>query len=165
MDDLERHFDEHAQALYRYLVRLTGDADLAADGVQDTFVRLLERGPTRGVQRAWLFTVATNSVLGELRPQSRRRRILDAGALRAPLADQEPSPHDRVEALERHDRTMHALLTLSEKERTALLMREEGFSHREIADALGTTTGSVGTFIARALLKFVDALPPGSEEA
>ena len=39
-----------------------------------------------------------------------------------------------------------------------LLMREEGFSHREIAEAVGTTTGSVGTMIARALDKLAARL-------
>ena len=42
-------------------------------------------------------------------------------------------------------------VTLSDKERVAVLMREQGFAHREIADAVGATTGSVGTLLARAL--------------
>jgi DNA-directed RNA polymerase specialized sigma24 family protein len=53
---------------------------------------------------------------------------------------------------------------LGEKERTVLLMREEGFSHREIADAVGTTTGSVGTMIARALDKLAAELPLDAED-
>jgi DNA-directed RNA polymerase specialized sigma24 family protein len=57
---------------------------------------------------------------------------------------------------------VRALDALSDKERTAVLMREEGFSHKEIADAVGTTTGSVGTLIARALLKFADAVGGGA---
>jgi len=40
-----------------------------------------------------------------------------------------------------------------------LLMREEGFAHREIAEAVGTTTASVGTMIARALDKLARLLP------
>lgn len=47
---------------------------------------------------------------------------------------------------------------LSERDRTVLLMREEGFRHREIADAVGTTTKSVGTMIARALEKLAGEL-------
>jgi DNA-directed RNA polymerase specialized sigma24 family protein len=42
---------------------------------------------------------------------------------------------------------------LEPRDRAVLLMREEGFAHREIADAVGTTTKSVGTMIARALEK------------
>jgi DNA-directed RNA polymerase specialized sigma24 family protein len=53
---------------------------------------------------------------------------------------------------------------LGEKERTVLLMREEGFSHREIADAVGTTTGSVGTMIVRALDKLAAELPLDAED-
>jgi DNA-directed RNA polymerase specialized sigma24 family protein len=51
-----------------------------------------------------------------------------------------------------------ALSALSPKERSAVLMREEGFAHREIAEALGTTTGSVGTLLARALDRLGKAL-------
>ena len=158
MDDVDALFHAHAAALHRYLVRLTGDADLAADGVQTAFVRAIESGP-RHIERAWLFRVATNEVLMELRSQSRRARILQGSEGRAPMGDAEPGPLERVEALERHELTVKALHGLSEKERSALLMREEGFSQREIAEAVGTTTGSVGTLIARALLKFTAALP------
>jgi DNA-directed RNA polymerase specialized sigma24 family protein len=44
-----------------------------------------------------------------------------------------------------------------------LLMREEGFSHREIADAVGTTTGSVGTMLVRALDRLAALLPLDEE--
>ena len=43
-------------------------------------------------------------------------------------------------------------------------MREEGFAHREIADAIGTTTGSVGTMIARALDKLAERLSLDGED-
>src|SRR4051812_22982544 len=100
MDDVERYFDAHAQPLFRYLVKLTGDADLSNDAVQSAFMRLIERGSTRGVERAWLYTVATNSALEELRSSSRRRRLLDARPDRAPMSDPPQDPHARVEALE-----------------------------------------------------------------
>ena len=58
-----------------------------------------------------------------------------------------------------------ALATLSDKERAVLLMREEGFTHREIAEAVGTTTGSVGTMIARALDKLAQRLDLDAEDA
>jgi DNA-directed RNA polymerase specialized sigma24 family protein len=57
-----------------------------------------------------------------------------------------------------------ALLTLGEKERAILLMREEGFAHREIAVAVGTTTKSVGTMIARALEKLSRRLDLDAED-
>lgn len=158
MHDAERLFTDHAPALYRYLVRLTGDADLAADCVQDTFVRLLERGGNRVIERAWLFTVATNVALESRRTASRRARLLDRAGDRGLVGDAQPTPIEHVEALERHAQAVRALGVLSDKERTAVLMREEGFSHKEIAEAVGTTAGSVGTLIARALLKFAEAI-------
>src|SRR3712207_7447153 len=49
-------------SLYRYLHRLTGDADVAEDLAQESFVRLLGRRVSDDGVRVWLFTVATNLV-------------------------------------------------------------------------------------------------------
>ena len=93
------------------------------------------------------------------RTDARRDRLLRHGAARVPMADPPRDAHVAVEADEQRRAVRAALDGLSEKERTALLMREEGFAHREIAAALGTTTGSVGTLLARALDKLAAALP------
>jgi DNA-directed RNA polymerase specialized sigma24 family protein len=53
---------------------------------------------------------------------------------------------------------------LTDRERTILLMREEGFAHREIASIVGTTTGSIGTMIARALERLAQHLPLDVED-
>jgi RNA polymerase sigma factor (sigma-70 family) len=156
---LVRLFEEHHGSLHRYLTRLCGDADVAADAAQEVFVRLIERPPADGVQRAWLFKVGTNVVLEANRTRTRHARLLNGAASRAPMADPEPGAHERVESTDRHRAVRAALDALSAKERTALLMREEGFTHREIAETVGTTTGSVGTLLARALDKLAAALP------
>jgi RNA polymerase sigma factor (sigma-70 family) len=156
---LTRLFEDHHGSLYRYLVRLCGDPDVAADAAQETFVRLIEQPPPDGVHRAWLFKVGTNVVFEGRRTRARHARLLDASPDRAPIADPERSAYEQVESTERHRTVRAALDALSAKERTALLMREEGFSHREIADAVGTTTGSVGTLLVRALDKLAAALP------
>lgn len=156
---LARLFEEHHGSLHRFLTRLCGDADVAADAAQEAFVRLIERPPPDGVHRAWLFRVGTNLVLEGSRTRTRHARLLSASAARVPMADPEPGAHDRIERSERHRAVRAALDALSVKERTALLMREEGFSHREIADAVSTTTGSVGTLLVRALDKLTAALP------
>lgn len=159
MLDVTRLFDEHHQSLYRYLVRLSGDVDLAADAVQEAFLRMMTRPPQReGGERAWLFTVGTNVILETARKRSRRGRLLAVAEGRSPIGDPPRDPHEIVEADERRRVVRDALAMLSEKERTALLMREEGFSHREIAEAVGTTTGSVGTLVARALDKLSGVL-------
>jgi RNA polymerase sigma-70 factor (ECF subfamily) len=158
--DLHALFAEHHAPLFRYLHRLTGDADVAADAAQEAFVRLIERPPRGPVQRAWLYAVATNVVREGGRTRARHLRLLGGAPARAPMGDPPRDPHAALEAAEARVLVRAALGAVSEKERTALLLREEGFSHREIADAVGTTTGAVGTLLARALDRFKAALPP-----
>lgn len=124
--------------------------------MQETYIRLVERPPSDSTGiRAWLFTVATNLARDDYKLSARRRRLLMGNA--DVLADP-PEVVDTVERAEARARVRSALATLSEKERVLLLMREEGFKHREIAAAIGTTTGSVGTLIARALAKLAEQL-------
>lgn len=157
--DAGRLFEEHHAALYRYLVRLTGDADAAHDAAQEAFTRLLTSPPRDENVRAWLYTVATNVVRAGAGAAQRHLRLLQAAGSRVPAADPRPDPHFLAEAAERRAAVRSALDELNEKERTVLLMREEGFSHAEIARAVGTTTGSIGTMIARALDKLAASLP------
>jgi RNA polymerase sigma factor (sigma-70 family) len=163
MTDAGRLFDEHYAAIHRYLVRLCGDADLAADGAQEAFVRAFESPPSGGTNRGWLFTVATNYVLGQRRTSVRRQRIAEASAARTPMADPPRDAHDTLESQERRHAVRRALALLPKRDRVAMLMREEGFTHREIADAVGTTTGSVGTLIARAHARLAQSLHLGPE--
>lgn len=161
--NVQQLFAEHYDALFRYLVRLTGDADAAADATQDAFVRLIERPPQDGQVRAWLFRVATNLVRDESRVRRRRLEILSEAVDRAPIGDQPLAPDTALEAKERSLLVRSALARLSLRERTVLLMREQGFSHQEIAETVETTTKSVGSMIARALQKLSVELAPFPE--
>jgi RNA polymerase sigma factor (sigma-70 family) len=157
-------FARHHEQLHRYLARLTGDADTAADIAQEAFVRLLEHEPDDAVAVPWLFRVATNLARDTARTHARRRLLVMRG--RASLAHADPPPDADREAHRADARRMvdRAFAALTEKERVALLMREEGYTHREIADALDTTTGSVGTLMARALRKAATRLGPEEDE-
>lgn len=158
MVDPERLYRDHAPALMRYLVHLTGDRDSAADVLHETFIRLVERPPRDEGSRAWLFMVATNIVRHEGRTATRRREIMGRVA-RDPT--QHPSvadPADLVVREERREAVAAALATLTTRDRTVLLMRAEGFTHEEIATVVATTTKSVGTITARALQKLAVAL-------
>lgn len=133
--------------------------------MQETFVRLARRPPAvRENLRPWLFTVATNLAHDAARRSRRRLRILKRHAGRQPVGD---TPADPADAAEREDLTRRvraALAELSPRERTVLLLGQEGFSHREIAEAVDTTTKSVGTMIARALEKLATRLDLEPEE-
>lgn len=161
--DVSKLFLEHYDGLFRYLVRLTGDSDLAADAAQEAFVRLMERTPSDRHLRAWLFAVATNVVRDSARARTRWLTLLTGSPDRAPMADVPAGADVELERAERCRAVRVALDSLSWKERTVLLMREEGFAHHEIAEAVGTTTGSVGTMLARALQKLSAELGPTKE--
>jgi RNA polymerase sigma-70 factor (ECF subfamily) len=163
---LAEAFVRHQAELFRYAARFTGDADLAEDVVQDVFVRLAERPPRDETQlRAWLFRVTTTIAIDAQRSSRRRLSLVQARASSVPVAQAAPDPAESVEREELRGRVREALATLSEKERAVLLMREEGFAHREIAEAVGTTTGSVGTMFARALEKLARRLDLDAEDA
>lgn len=158
-------FGRHHVELYRYVARFTGDADLAEDVVQDVFVRLAERPPADLTHvRGWLFRVATTVAIDAMRGARRRVALLRDRPGRQPLGDPPPDPGAELERAETRRRVGEALRQLGAKERAVLLMREEGFAHREIADAVGTTTKSVGTMIARALEKLARHLDLDAEE-
>ncbi|NIP80412.1 MAG: sigma-70 family RNA polymerase sigma factor [Gemmatimonadetes bacterium] len=146
-------FDRHHEPLYRYLARLTGDPDAAADAAQEAFVRLLEQDPPPDEPRPWLFRVATNVVRDSARKRKRHQVLAHEGRAARAHGDPPRSPDGMVDRETARRLVGEALTALSPKERQALLMREEGFKHREIAEALGTTTGSIGTLLRRAIHK------------
>ena len=74
--DFEAQFQKLYPSLFRYLHRLTGDADVAEDIAQEAFVRLLKQNLPDGEVRPWLFTVAMNLVRDHARKTDRRQRLL-----------------------------------------------------------------------------------------
>ena len=162
---LEELFEAHHEALHRFLARMTGDPDFAKDVVQEVFLAVARKPiPGDAPARAWLFQMGRNMARSGLRKGRRRRALLHGRSHRVPVASPEPAPDATAMRRQEVQAVRDALAELSEKERTILLMREEGFRHREIAEAVGTTTGSVGTMVARALAKLEARLGEGREE-
>lgn len=149
--DFDRIFQLLYPSLFRYLNRLTGDADAAEDIAQETFVRLLSQELPEEEARPWLFTVATNLVRDRVRKKSRRDRLLIATP---PVTTGFPRPDEAVERNERVAAVQAALAQLAERDRQLLLMREEGFRYDEMARAVGVAPSSIGTLLARALRRF-----------
>ena len=148
LPDAGRVFSEYSGSLTRFVVRLSGDVDEANDVVQEVYLRFLERPPAHDSNlRGWLFTVATNLVRDRARDRHRELLHRQQEELLPSTAGAETGAE-----LANARRELTALLALiTPRDRTILLMRSEGFMHREIAEAVGTTTRSVGTMIARAL--------------
>lgn len=159
--DFDAAYESHHPALYRYVHRLVGDPDLAADVVQESFVRLLDHPLPDDEVRRWLFTVATNLVRDDARMRTRRQRLLVERYQRSDLSPDPAEEPDRTAVRsERIAAVRAALDELPDRDRQMLLMREEGFRYSEIAKAIDVAPGSVGTLLARALRRFIGALDP-----
>jgi RNA polymerase sigma-70 factor, ECF subfamily len=156
VNDVDRLFREYHEPLVRYLTRRLGDRDWADEVAQETFLRAM-RQESIVSERAWLFAVATNLVRDEARKDARRRRRLELLREQA-RADEavEPEPL-AIERAQEAALARKALDMLAERDREALLMREEGLDYVEIASALELSIKSVGTTLARARRRLVDA--------
>lgn len=152
--DFRNAFAERHAELFRVIDRYLGDASLASDIVQETFVRLYQRGTMPDDLRAWLVSVALNQARDERRTRSRRLRLLRRRAPEEMMGDAAPSPEDDVLSAERRTLVRRALDMLPKRERALLLLREEGYSYRELAVAVGILETSVGTLLARAKVAF-----------
>jgi RNA polymerase sigma-70 factor (ECF subfamily) len=131
-------FDRHKARLYGFLCYLVGDRPLAEDLLGETFLRVYR---ARGGYRygsgftAWLYRIARNLALGELRKRSVRDRLQTRLAWEVRSTEQEVWPQDDCSAEIRA-----ALLALPEEQRAAIVLKEyRELSYREIALVLGCT--------------------------
>ncbi len=147
-------FHAHFHRLVRYLDRLSGDPDLAADLAQEAFIRLHQRGALPEHPEAWLISVAMNLFRNAKSTGARRRRLLTPALAEGAMSDPLPTPLQAVESADERDRVRAALDRLSERERHILLLRAEGYGYRELAEALYLREVSIGTLLARAKRAF-----------
>jgi RNA polymerase sigma-70 factor, ECF subfamily len=151
--DVGRLFEQYHESLVRMLYRRTGDRDQAEDLAQETFARAVAAPPRN--PRPWLFAVALNLVREDGRRSVRQGRRLQL--LRSEVEASAPQPDEVVERSEQAARVRAALSLISERDREALLLKAEGFNYDEIAETLGLARGAVGTTLARARRRLVEA--------
>ena len=151
--DIARLFDDYYPSLVRMLYRRTGDRDRAEDLAQETFARAVAAPPDN--PRPWLFAVALNLVREDGRRSVTRGRRLEL--LRTEQDRPAAGPDVDFERNEDVARVRGALARLNERDREALLLKAEGFGYDEIASTLGLAKGAVGTTLARARRRLVEA--------
>jgi RNA polymerase sigma-70 factor (ECF subfamily) len=118
------------------------------------FLKALEAPPLNA--KPWLFAVALNLARDEGRRNVRQARHLEL--LKGESADATAAAADEdVEQGEQRLLVHSALDQLAEQDRAALLMKAEGLNYEEIASALGLAKGSIGTTLARARRRLVEA--------
>lgn len=136
--------DEHAGALWAYVVSLTGDRVSAQDIVQETLLRAWRHpeslDPARGSTRAWLFTVARRLVIDDWRSARNRRESVHADVPDLAVVDES-------EQVLQQWVVAQALTRLSAEHRAVL--RECYFAGRSVADAARTLGIPEGTVKSR----------------
>lgn len=141
--DPEALFAAHNRGLFRYFLRVAGQADAARDLTQDVFLRVSRTAVPAvgdGELKAWLFRIARNLAI-----DFHRRRVRDRAALAPDTA--RPASQDVDAAV------TQALNELDALDRDVFLMREvAGLSYAEIAAACDLTQDAVRSRIHRARL-------------
>src|SRR5438067_4673917 len=167
-EDFDELVHRYEPELHRYLARYTGDASLAEDVFQNTFLQvhlkraLYENG--RPV-RPWLYAIATHQAIDALRKAGRHATVSldqrgpaagesDPGALIDLLVSETPGPLTNLQGEERRDWVRASVARLPEALRQTLILAYfQDLKYREIAEILKIPVGTVKSRLHAALAK------------
>jgi RNA polymerase sigma-70 factor, ECF subfamily len=164
--------------LLTILEHLVGNREQAEDLAQETFLRVFrarERYEPGAKFSTWLFTIANNVASNALRSRSRRREVgvpEGNGADSAPLAlDQLAKaasgfmPTRALDKAEQAEMVRHAVASLSERQRMALLLAKfEGMSYQDIAITMDLSVQAIKSLLSRARVNLKEILTPYVEQ-
>ena len=160
----------YERELYSYLRRYLGNAEMAEDVFQATFLQVhlkCDRFDENRRFRPWLYTVATNQAIDAQRRNKRHRMVsldrpvsadnVDIGALVDLLEGDERDPLENVSQLERGQWVQEALDGLSESMRSVVhLVYYQGMKYREAAEILDIPVGTVKSRLHAAIIKLYE---------
>lgn len=149
--------------VYRLSLRLLGQANDAEDATQETFItihRAIKRFKGGSALSTWIYRIAYNTCLDELRRQKRRPVThWDEAAAEYMQADPDQAPEDMIIAREDQQVIRAALAELPIEYRAVLVLREvEDLSYEEIADVLQCPVGTVRSRLARGRRRLAETL-------
>jgi len=148
--------------VYAYVASLLRDRSSAEDVTAQAFERAYRKRrsyrPGRGSMDAWVFGIARNAALDELRRRKRRASLAvdpeDAGS---------PTAEDQAELALRRETVRAALASLDGQERDLIALKfAGGLSNGEIARVLRVSESNVGTRLHRTITKLREACHDGN---
>jgi RNA polymerase sigma-70 factor (ECF subfamily) len=146
--------------IHRYAYRMTGNAEDAADVLQDTFLkafRAFSRLPVDANHRAWLYRIAHREALNLFRS----RKVREAGTLEEVSAvnDANGHPDDIAETRRLVQALRHVIRGLTPRQRSALLLKKyEGLPYAEVAAILGCSEDNARAQVYQAMKKIRNGL-------
>ena len=159
-------YHEYSVPIHSYASRLLGNGEDADDITQEVFIRahahLVElRDPAR--LKSWLYRIATNLCMDQLRRRSRTRRIFGIAVPLGPESDENDHTHmparevaspgatTPIDQVAERDHIAGALRQMPPKYAVCLMLHSaQGLSYREIADILGISPGAAAVRLTRA---------------
>lgn len=170
--DFETFYRQNRDELYGYVAGMLRDRPAAEDVTAIAFERAYRKwksfDPRRGTARGWLFGIARNAALDELR--RRRRELTGDPEPLADLAAQErdgnlAGPAETVERRERRATLMAAVGRLITADRELIALKfYAGLTNVEIAEVTGHSATNVGTRLNRAIGRLRKQLGETGEE-
>jgi RNA polymerase sigma-70 factor, ECF subfamily len=152
-------FEQYRVPLLRYAVSFGVPVPDAEEIVQDVFLSLFRHmrlGRSRRNLRGWIFRVTHNLTLKRRHERGRQLELIDSSAGIADVCiDPSPGPEEFCSNVQRQQKLLAVVESLSDMEQSCLLLRAEGLRYREIAKILGISLGSVSAFLARSFAKLI----------
>jgi RNA polymerase sigma factor (sigma-70 family) len=149
-------FKAYRESLFRYVFTIVGVTAVAEEIAQEAFIRLychLRAGNSVDHHRAWLFRTAHNLALNENNRKQLMSTLVDWDELCRLWLDPAPNPEQQTLQNETFARLQAALGRLSPQQRQCILLRAEGFRHREIGEILEVSKSTVEESLRRAMQK------------
>ena len=155
-------YDREQVPLRRYLMFLGARPEAGEEFVQEAFLRLhqhLQSAGERTNLRAWLYRVVHNLAVSEMQAARNRwtESIEETGAA-VQIVDRRDTPEELLQARQQQQTLEAALIRLPEAQRRCLVLRSQGLKYREIAEALGLSTSTVGEHIQRGINQIKESL-------
>ncbi len=154
-------FDEaftlHNRTVFRAACAIVRDAGLAEDITQETFIRLynnLETIKDEEMLKPWLIRVALNLAKNTIRGNT-RANVREENYVKEQGKQDNFTAEKEYESRETAEEVRNALQKVKEPLRSCLILKQQGLSYREIADALSLNETSIGTYVARGKKEFM----------
>ncbi len=152
LNEFAKLYDAFLDRIYKFVFYRVGHKELSEDITSTVFLKALQNiqkfNPDKGEFSTWLYTIAKNSVVDHFRSGATVELPLEE----VESVDTVESPFEQAVRSMDAQKAQSILNALGEKERELIVMRLwDGLSHKEIAEILGQSEGSVRTSFSRVM--------------